>query len=402
MHTVPVAVPPALRQCLLPTLAVFFLMTAALSGADIPPDTAALFSDNCTRCHGGLEPSGSLNLEPPVIFAQTVGRPSTERPELLIIAPGAPDKSYLVMKITAAPGITGRRMPPAGQLSPDAIAAITGWIASLDPNGLPATGTRENDRAFPGLTIGNTPTAEVLRSRIWYLRISHRFEPSVEEGYQSLYGFDGPAVMMLSFGAAVTGNLLMSLGRTNGGDALEWSTRYHFGSMEKGGVPLSFAFQTVLGWETEENTGRDRYSADAVSYTFQMPVTGHLTGNSVIVLAPGILLNPNTRVSDEDPLVTIGLAGKLELGSGYALIGDWTPIVSGFASLRTTYGFYDTYRRYDSWTLGLEKTTVSHIFQLFATNAEGIAAAQSLNGGDLRLQDGEMRFGFEIYRLFGL
>jgi hypothetical protein len=37
---------------------------------------------------------------------------------------------------------------------------------------------------------------------------------------------------------------------------------------------------------------------------------------------------------------------------------------------------------------------------VFVTNAYGLTPSQFLAGGDLRLGDGDLRFGFNIYRTF--
>jgi mono/diheme cytochrome c family protein len=380
-------------------LLIIFL-TRPLFGAVLPSDVAAVFKNNCAQCHGGTSPESELNLESSAAVTQTIGRSSTQKPDILIIKPGDPSASYLVQKITGASGMSGRRMPPFGTLSQEDAEKITSWITSLDPGQSYNSDTDNKKHAFLGLTAGNTPAAEVLAPGTWFFRISHRFAPAIKEGYDSFYGFDGPAVMMVTFGAAITGRLMMTIGRTNAGDAMEWTARYRIRDGSGHERPCSIAIQTTLGWETAKSPGRDRYSADAVSYSLQLPITRPLPHNSAIALVPGILGNPNPSESDEEPLAVIGLAGRLGLGRGYSIIGDWTPIVSGFASLKSTYGVYDTYRRYDAWSFGVEKVTAGHVFQLFVTNAEGIATAQALNGGDLKLQNGEMRFGFEIYRMF--
>jgi hypothetical protein len=67
----------------------------------------------CVGCHTatGRTPSGGMNLDSAVAYDQIVNVPSRERPDLMRIAPGNPDASYLLHKIEGRSGITGRRMP---------------------------------------------------------------------------------------------------------------------------------------------------------------------------------------------------------------------------------------------------------------------------------------------------
>jgi hypothetical protein len=56
--------------------------------------------------------------------------------------------------------------------------------------------------------------------------------------------------------------------------------------------------------------------------------------------------------------------------------------------------------KFSSWGLGVEKKIGGHVFQFFVTDSIGLLASQYLAGGDLRLGDGDFRFGFNIFRSF--
>ena len=47
---------------------------------------------------------------------------------VMLVAPGDPDASYLVRKLENTPGITGGVMPPAGMLPQAQIDDIRQWI----------------------------------------------------------------------------------------------------------------------------------------------------------------------------------------------------------------------------------------------------------------------------------
>ncbi|MGQ0732536.1 MAG: hypothetical protein ACT4QD_02645 [Acidobacteriota bacterium] len=93
---------------------------------------------NCTSCHNAAQArfSGNLNLEANVAYAALVGVPSTQRPVLFRIAPGDPDGSYLIHKVTGAPGIFGDRMPRTNGpfLTEGQVLILRRWIQIGAPN----------------------------------------------------------------------------------------------------------------------------------------------------------------------------------------------------------------------------------------------------------------------------
>jgi len=94
--------------------------------ADFDSIQQNVFTPICTNCHAGAAAPLGLRLEAGVSYAQLVGVPSVEAPEVLRVAPGDPDASYLVHKIE---GRAGERMPLGGPPLPQAtIDVIRQWI----------------------------------------------------------------------------------------------------------------------------------------------------------------------------------------------------------------------------------------------------------------------------------
>ena len=97
------------------------VVSAACTGVEVPivPDGVQVsYSEHleplviarCLSCHTAEEPEARLVLEEGTGYGQMVGRTSTQVPELLIVAPGEPDASYLWRKLTHEAEI-GRGMP---------------------------------------------------------------------------------------------------------------------------------------------------------------------------------------------------------------------------------------------------------------------------------------------------
>lgn len=90
-----------------------------------------VFSTSCALagCHAGSSPQQGLNLSAGRAHENLVDVRSNERPDLLRVAPGAPDSSYLIHKVEGRSSIVGEQMPLGGEpLSQEEISALRTWI----------------------------------------------------------------------------------------------------------------------------------------------------------------------------------------------------------------------------------------------------------------------------------
>jgi mono/diheme cytochrome c family protein len=109
--------------------------TAALTFSQIQ---AQIFTPSCAKagCHSASAASEGLVLEAGQAYGNLVGRPSTQNGSLARVAPGNPERSYLILKLRGDPSITGQRMPQDGPpfLTPEQIDGIAAWIRAGAPN----------------------------------------------------------------------------------------------------------------------------------------------------------------------------------------------------------------------------------------------------------------------------
>lgn len=99
---------------------------------------AQIFTPSCAKagCHAASAASAGLVLEAGRAYGELVGRPSTQNGGLARVAPGDPERSYLILKLRGDPSITGQRMPQNGPpfLTPEQIDGIAAWIRAGAPN----------------------------------------------------------------------------------------------------------------------------------------------------------------------------------------------------------------------------------------------------------------------------
>lgn len=96
-----------------------------------------IFAKNCatSSCHSTLWQRGGLDLEGDAAYNHLVGVPPTTLAALdkgmLLVSPGKPDSSFLLVKLTDPAPEEGERMPSSNErLSDQEIEAIRTWIAN--------------------------------------------------------------------------------------------------------------------------------------------------------------------------------------------------------------------------------------------------------------------------------
>jgi mono/diheme cytochrome c family protein len=91
-------------------------------------DILPLFEAHCASCHGGERPAAGLPLAASADVRSAAVRDSGEWLGWAVVAPGSPERSYLMYKVVGAPGLVGGRMPPDGTLAYDERKNLERWI----------------------------------------------------------------------------------------------------------------------------------------------------------------------------------------------------------------------------------------------------------------------------------
>ena len=373
-----------------------------LSTDELEARVSSLFAQSCalSGCHAGPTPQMGMDLSPARFFGATVGQPSTERPDLLRVHPGRPDSSYLVMKVRGAEGIVGTQMPFTGdKLTPEEIATIEAWIERLASDDL-SQRTDVPPEAYPfvGWKVVNLPTNRTVERGSLLFLIGHRFNPEIGDGYDAFFGLDGSSIIFLNLGYAISDQLFVNLGRSNADDDVELSLKARFARQQSGGWPLSVGAQGSLNWFSGDVPGGSRFRREALKLSTQLILTRALGTRAGVAVVPGLLLNPASAEEGEGPLLTLGLGSRVNVHGNLSLVGEWVPIVGGYARTAT----FGNDNRFDSWAGGLEIATPGHVFQIIVSNSVGLATDQYLRGGDLDIRDPALRLGFNIFRVLPL
>ena len=382
-----------LRQCAVFLVLALPLSLAAAAGARADR-VEAILQKNCLACHGGAAPKAGLDLAAGEWFAATVNVASGERPELKLIDPRRPERSYLWMKVKGSPGIAGGRMPLNGEPLPAAdLDAIEAWAQNLAPSGaaagaaVPAPASRRP--AFWGSRLINLPTTRMLGRGNFQFLVAHRFYPAVKSGYDSFYGLNGPAAVQVGFTYGVSDRLEVLFDHTNSEHQFELSGRWLlFDNRSRSARPLALALNGGASLVTQAAPGEERFAKEHFKLNLQLSASCQFSPRLTFLLVPSLSTRVNRQALAPENTLALGTACKFTLAGGLAFIGQWVPVLDGFRA------------RANGWGAGLEYKVGKHVFQVFAVNSVGLIADQYIAGGDLMLRQGEFRFGFNLFREF--
>jgi hypothetical protein len=379
---------------------------ASDSGDDnLQENVAQILKKNCSvaGCHQGNYPPMNLNLGKDKFMNSLVNIPSQGVPSLKLVDTANPEKSYLLMKIKGDKSIAGKRMPIGSpQLKDGEIKIVQDWVSSLSdtqvegeniqpPNGNSAQESEQRKftkPAFWGTQLINLPTTHSIGKGEVLFRISHRYYPSITEGYDSFYGLDGPAVILLSLGYGLSDNFSLTLARSKLDKEVELSMKWVLIRQGKSKIPLSAALNAGGSLVTASQPDRDVFDADNMKFNIQAILSYQLSNALSFALVPAYSSNTNHWDPSPEGTFALGTGGRFMVLNDFSIIWEWNPVLSGYKA--NSHG----------WALGIEKKVGGHVFQVFLLNSAGLTSSQFLPGGDLRLQDGDFRIGFNIFRLF--
>jgi len=253
--------------------------------------------------------------------------------------------------------------------------------------------TRSTPTATPELKLFHStqvislPTAEVLNSGEFQFEISHRFIPAFSDGYDALYGLDGPVNMRLGLGFAPYDRLFIVLARSNLGDNIDLQAKYQLLRHRSETMPVLVAIMGGGAWNSAKRADRDRGDARNFQGYAQLIINTMIKKRLALGVVPSVVRNSDVTSEDTENLLALGLYGQLYVNRLLSLMLEWTPDLSGYAAPDQPVAF------------GFELETGGHFFKIFATNSVAINPSQYLYGTTDNFDPDNWRFGFLITRL---
>ncbi len=253
---------------------------------------------------------------------------------------------------------------------------------------------------FHSTQTANFATTESLEKGNWMYEISHRFIPSINEGIDALYGFDGPARIRFALAYGITDDLMTTFGRSNNTDNYEIQLKQKLFQVDNIYLPSVFSLLGGFAINTEVPQSIDRGKGDFDNMQFyaQLIYNGMLFDKKLgIGIVPSYLYNSFIYSVDKQYTFTIGTYLQYYFDRTWSLFVEHNAIVAGYQGrIRLD----ELGKSYNSLSFGVVIETGGHIFNFMLTNNARLNSTQYLVGADRASADNEWRLGFGILRYF--
>ena len=256
------------------------------------------------------------------------------------------------------------------------------WQRTSDATEIPIT-------VFHSPQSANLPTAETLLQGEWQFEISHRFFPPFADGYDALWGLDGPVNNRLGLAFAFRDRGMVTLQRSNLDDNLDLNVKVRVFEAGRESTPVMVAVVAGTAWNGTAPVLSDG-STRAWQYYAQLTANVLLGERFALGVVPSLLRNPSLDADQVENAFSLGILGQVYLSQHVSVLGEWN-----ISEERTNF-------EYDAGTFGIELETGGHFFKIMATNSFRLNPAQFVVGTPYSFAPGEWRFSFNITRLLPL
>lgn len=251
---------------------------------------------------------------------------------------------------------------------------------------------------FHATMTGNFPTTETINKGDFQFEISHRFLPPINEGYDALWGLDGPVNIRLGLGYGITNRFMATLSRSNVMGNVDLQLRYKLLQFRNNVLPGVVALQGGAAWNTNVPDNLERESADPKNFQYYAQLIYNvmfLNKKLGVGLVPSYLYNSDIFSEDYEYTFTLGNYYQYYFNMKYSVWVEYNPIITGYQG-PIEYGKAE--KLHNSLALGFDVETGGHFFHLFITNNSYLNPSQFLVGADRSVSDGDWRIAFAITR----
>jgi hypothetical protein len=252
-----------------------------------------------------------------------------------------------------------------------------------------ATNTFFATRVISGQSIENPFPGDLI------FVISHHFG-RLNQGAYDFWGLD-QATIRLGFDYGVNDRLAISVGRSSFEKTYDGFFKYKVLRQQSGlrNVPVTLTWFSGAYLKSQRwiNPERDYLFAHRISYVHQILIARRFSRTFSFQLSPA-WIHKNLAPHPDDPNdhFVLGMGGRIRLTDWVALSGEYFHQINKAKSENF----------YNAFAIGFDFDTGGHVFQLHFTNAQPMFERGFLTETRGNWLDGDIYFGFNIVRVFGL
>jgi Membrane bound beta barrel domain (DUF5777) len=254
---------------------------------------------------------------------------------------------------------------------------------------------------FHSTQTANLPTTETLKKGDFMYEISHRFG-RISDGYDALYGFDGPVNMRTALSYGVTDHFMLTMGRSSVLDNFELKGKLKLWQLENKAAPSVFAVQFGATVSTEPAFDLEAFNTDYMQFYGQLIYNVMLMDKKLgIGIVPSYVYNSYIFAArnnlDTKYTFALGSYYQYYFNRLFSLWAEFSPVISGWQGPIFSNPGKEN-RSYSTIAFGTAIETGGHIFHLFVTNSTRLNAVQYLVGSDGDTDKDAWHLAFSITR----
>ncbi len=248
---------------------------------------------------------------------------------------------------------------------------------------------------FKTTRLMNGHSVENQAAGVLDFRINHRFG-NLNGGTYEWFGLD-QANVKVGFDYGVLPWLMVGLGHTNVDKTYDGFLKAKVlrQSSGKKTCPISMTYVassavTTLKWQYPT---RKNYSSSRYFYTHQLIVARKFNTSTSVQIAPTLVhRNLIDSIKYKNDVFALGIGGRQKLTPRVSVNAEYYYVLRNQISAT-----YD-----QSFSLGFDIETGGHVFQLHFTNSRGMTDPQFITQTTGKWLKGDVRFGFNVSRVFTL
>lgn len=259
------------------------------------------------------------------------------------------------------------------------------------------TSNKPVKNTFGSVLIIDNQTVMVPIKGTFEMVIQHRFG-TWENGFDDMWGLYAPSNIRLGVNYAPVEKLYLGFGMTKDRKQFDFSAKYAL-LKQSSSMPVSLTYYGDMSIDGRDESNF-RYTADRFSYINQLILARKISDKFSVQVAPSLSWFNNvegyvdSKGEIQDKMnhehFAVALYGRYKIGNNTAILAGWDQPLTQ----------HPTNNPQPNICLGLELTTSSHAFQIFAGNYHGIIPQSNnvYNQNDYR--EGQFLIGFNISRLW--
>jgi len=249
------------------------------------------------------------------------------------------------------------------------------------------TATFKTNRVVNGHSI------ETVAKNEFDFKISHRFG-FLSGGPYDMFGLD-QATMRIGGDYGITNNLNVGLGRSTVDKTYDGFVKYKFLKQSTGlkTMPVTATWISHMGITTLKwpQPDRQNYFSSRLHYTHQLLIARKFTEGLSVQLSPTLVhKNIVDSTKFKNDILSLGVGVRQKLTSRTTLNLEYYYVIPNQLEEDKT----------NVLSVGFDIETGGHVFQLFFTNSSGPFEKAFITDTKAKWLDGDIRFGFNIARVF--